>query len=230
MTFQAFCLAFLCGFYNPAPVQTAYVTYNANFYNQLDYSSQAFSASYQYSAKSIDATAGFLVSENNFELATDFSIYFINLEKFGAGFNGVYHFKTYDNTFNEHDIILGFDIFFKPVKWFKVNVKAGYLRPCSEIITLRKFGNEWICNNSVYLFCRTQFEPVENLNIYLQASNCELFRYMLFSSASFTLGAEYTFNFGLSLKSEVVSRFIDIICLSARYDSTDFRISAGYRW
>lgn len=230
MTFQALCLAFLCGFYEPAPVQTAYVTYNSNFYNNLNYTTQSFQASYQYQAKSIDATAGFCFGKENFEAATDFSIYFCNIEKFGAGLNCVYHFKTFENTFNEHDIIIGADVFFRPVDWFKINLKLGYLRTCSEIIPLRKYGNEWVFNNSTFFFVKTTFKPIDNLYLYLQASNCELFRYMLFSSASFTIGAEYTFNFGLSFKAEAVSRFIDIVTLSARYDSTDLRISAGYRW
>lgn len=230
MTFQAFCLAFLCGFYQPSPVQTAYVTYNPNFYNNIDYTTQAFQATYQYKAKSIDATAGFKLSEINFEISNDLTIYFVNIEKFGAGFNCIYHFNTYDNTFNEHDLILGADVFFKPTDWFTIKFRTGYLRTSSEIFALRKYNNEWITNNSVYLYLKTQFEPIENLNLYLEASNCELFKYMLFSSASFTIGAEYTFNFGLSIKAEAVSRYIDIITLSARYDSTDLRISAGYRW
>lgn len=230
MTFSAYFLAFLLGFYQPAPVQTAFLTYDCNFYNKLEYTESAFQTSYEYKCKSIDAKAGFCFSKNNFEMATDFSIYFYTNDVFGAGFNGIYHFKTYENTFNEHDVIIGGEVYFNPVKWFKLTGRTGYLITNSEIIPLRPYNTQWVCNNSVYLFFRLDFMPVENLKLYLSSSNCELFHYNLLGSASFIIGAEYAFDFGLVFRAEAASRWIDIITLSGRYDSTDLRVSAGYRW
>lgn len=211
-------------------IQTASVCYNLNLGSENAFSNHAFQGNYRYESEMLCFGAGIMATRNQFDFTTD--VEFFPLQ-FGIGKAGpffLFHEKTVPSDFNEYDFLAGGEFELDPVNWFTLRVRAAYMGMVNDIIPLRPYSTNPLCNQTFYLDCKCLFRPWKYIDLYAEASNCEYFRYNIFSSASFITGARFYTDFGLTGGIEVSSRWIDLLSNAARYDGTDLKFWVGYCW
>lgn len=224
----AFMSAFLSGFtpdYQKASASVEFIPDSKTYVNQF-----AFQTMYEYESKSLSANAGLRAAEKEFDFTTGFSVFPFQFNKWKIGLLGRFHCRVEPEIFNQYDVFAGFDFVIQPLDWLKINPRIAYYSASSEIIPLRPYGTQWYHNNSHYLSLKVSFIPKDWMEFYVGAQNCENFYYRMISSASFSLGANFNLPYGFTCGLEIVSRWTDLVTLSAFYDGTDILLSAGYRW
>lgn len=218
-------------FRKDAPIeQNAFMCFASNTNSGFEGYTFSLQSKYSFENRWVSFSLGSLLAADDFSFTTDATFWFLRLNHFRMGLYNLYHFENIRNVSNTNDFLLGFDLDVKPCKWFEFLAQVSYQNKITEIIPFRKYGGLMLKNHTGEISVKTIFYPWNFLEVSLELSSTEYFRYTLFFAPSWTFSVTYDWQCNLYTSVELVSRWVDMFTLSGYHEGSEFRLVMGYRW
>lgn len=195
----------------------------------FDPSPVSFSGSYDIHSKRFDADGGIKAGLGDFQLTLQGSYRFLRKDKITLGTGLLYNLNWFYDYSLSNNFLPGFYITWKPASFYSLNFDIDLFLKIRTIFALQKY-NPGLLNTTVAFRFRNDFYLPYNINLYLELSSIEKFRYMILCAPSIIFGFNYSTKYNFDIVTEVAIHYIDLFTLSANYEDTEFHLGVKYKW
>jgi hypothetical protein len=167
-------------------------------------------------------SAGMKFSSLSYDFTTDAVYWPLFLNRVNIGIGAKYHFLSYADSFCEHDIIAGGAFRYTDRRTFTMTADIDYFCKISQIYAIKK-TIPYLVNNSIAVNTKWNWMIGNTFDFYFSLSSYSYFRYYLFWAPDFMTGCCYYFPNGIGTGAEIDIQYIDMLTLSAYFDSIEIR-------
>lgn len=147
--------------------------------------------------------------------------------RIALGVGGVYHFQRYKDISAEHDFMLNSTFRYKTDSGTTISFFGGYAGKETKIDALSDFV-PWIHDDYPEAGMVIDKVWASGFELYFEHALHDLYRYPLFCSPHYLLGAALNMDSGLRFGGEVSMRVVDGYTTSPYVDSLLLRLTARY--
>ncbi len=192
-----------------------------------------FSSQFGLKTHWTDSVIGCQWHENVFDFTVEgevwcpFTNWYFDTARISVGMGGIYHYQRYTNISHEHDYIIDSTFRYCTESNFMISFKAGYAGKRTRVYALEKYFPD--------IYDR-YFEAIFHLDkvwsngfeIYWEHGLHDMYRYPLFCSPHYMLGAAVNLDGGLRIAADLSIRIVDGYTTAPYIDNSIFKISARY--
>jgi hypothetical protein len=180
-----------------------------------------------------EGVTGFQAYEDSFDFTLTAQAWlpctnwYFETARIALGLGGIYHFQRYKDISSEHDYIINSTFRYQSKSGTTISFYGGYAGKATKIDVLSSYV-PWIYDNypeagfSVDKIWKNGFE------IYFHHTLNDLYRYPLFCSPQYKLGAAINLDSGLRYSGDIAVRIADGYATSPYVDSLIFKLSARF--
>ncbi len=180
-----------------------------------------------------DSIAGFQISEDAF----DFTLagegwlpcanWYFGERRLVLGVGGLYHFERYKDISWEHDFIIDSAFRLSSLSGFCLTFRGGYSFKVTQIDALQGYVPN-LFDHYPEVTIQIQKKFSNGFEIFYEHSSHDMYRYPIFCSPVYKLGAAINLDSGLRLGGEGTIRFVDQYTTAPYCDSLILRMSARF--
>ena len=212
-----------------SPVQNAQLSLGLNTLEGFSSAQWIFDAAYNIYNDNFSANCGFEAKYGNFQFTFKPLFWFFKMQKFKIGANIIYNLDFYQNISVTSNILLGVDLFWNPIKWYKISFTADYFLKLRTIHAIEAYKPCLVNNTLAFVFSNTFILP-KNFSVILELSSIEPFRLLILGAPSFTIGTMYSIKNKIDIIAKATVRYIDFFTISSHYEESLYSLGVRYSW
>ena len=156
-----------------------------------------------------------------------FTNWYFETARIAIGCGGVYHFQHYKTISSEHDYMLNSTFRYQSESGITISFYGGYAGKATKLDAI-KDGVSWIYDDYPELGMVIDKIWSNGFEIYFEHALNDLYRYPVFCSPHYLLGAAINLDSGLRFSTDVSMRIVDGYAASPYIDSLILKLGVRY--
>ena len=195
----------------------------------FDPSPVSVSALYDIHSRRFDAEGGLKFGLGDFDFTTQASYRFLRKDKITLGTGIIYNLNWFYDYSLTHNFLPGFYVTWRPASFYSLSFDLDLFLKVRRVFALHDDLPN-LLNTTVAFEFRNDFYIPNGINLFIEVSSIEKFRYMIFCAPSIIFGAGFSTKYNFDIIAEGVIHYISLFTLSAYYEDTEFRLGVKYKW
>lgn len=209
--------------------QSADFSLNFNTMQGFEPAPIAFTGLYSINSKRLSAEGGLLVSAGESQITLKGAFDFIARPKIHVGSGVIYNFNVFYDISLSNNFLPTLFIKWKPCTIYQLSLDLSFFLKLRTLFVLKDY-QPLLLNTSAAFRLRNDFYLPRNINLFIEVSSIETFRYMILCAPSFSFGGLIPINEKIELQADATIHYIDFFTLSANYEDTTIRLGVKYKW
>ena len=202
---------------------------NFNTQQGFDPSTVSVTALYDIHSRRFDAEAGLNIGTGAFDFTSQTSYRFLRKDKVTLGTGIIYNLNWFYDYSLTHNFLPGFYVTWRPASFQSLSFDLDLVLKVRRVFALHDDLPN-LLNTTVAFEFRNDFYIPNGINLFIEVSSIEKFRYMIFCAPSIIVGASFSTKYNFDIIAEGVIHYISLFTLSAYYEDTEFRLGVKYKW
>ena len=202
---------------------------NFNTMQGFDPSPVSFSGLYDIHSRRFDAEGGLRIGSGDLQVTLQGSYRFLRKDKITLGTGLLYNLNWFYEYSLSNNFLPGFYLTWKPASFYSLNFDIDLFLKLRTVFALKNYS-PGLLNTTVAFRFRNDFFLPHNINLYLELSSIERFRYMILCAPSIIVGGTISTKYSFDIIAEFAVHYIDLFTLSANYEDTEFHLGVKYKW